>query len=128
MFILLAWQVVAAEPTYFASPDAAVKALIEALKSDRPELLESVMGPDVEQLDSGDPVADAAGRARFIAEAERGTKVELTGDGEAALLLGPEDWPFAIPLVKDLGDKTEELASSLTEYNPDRSWTPVVYD
>lgn len=101
IFFALAWQAEAAQPAYFASPDAAVQALIEALKSDRPDRLETVMGPDVGELGSGDPVADAAARARFVAEAAKGTRIQHTEEGQAELLLGPEEWPFSIPLVKE---------------------------
>ena len=100
IFFTVSWQAVAAEQAYFASPDEAAQALIEALKSNRPDAVETVMGSDVEALSSGDPVADAAERARFVAAAEKGMKVQLLGEDQAELLVGPNKWPFSIPLSR----------------------------
>lgn len=50
----------------FATPDDAVKALIEAAEKNNPEAFEAVLGPNaVDVLDSGDPVADRQNRERY---------------------------------------------------------------
>jgi len=89
-----------AQPTSYPSPDEAVQALLVAVKAEGTEGLRTVLGPEVEDLGSGDPVADQAARASFAARLAQGYKVHLQGDDRAVLLLGPDDWPFAIPLVK----------------------------
>lgn len=88
-------------PMRFETPDAAAMALIEAAGSEEPGALFAVLGSDVDLLISGDPVADAADRARFVELAGQGAHLEDEGEDGAILVLGPEDWPFPIPLVKD---------------------------
>jgi hypothetical protein len=63
--------------------------------------LKLVLGPELEEIRSGDPVADEVARRRFVAAAEQGVQVELVGDGRAELLLGPDAWPFPIPMVQE---------------------------
>ena len=84
----------------FASPEEAVGALVEALKSNDSKALEAIFGPDSRDLiTSGDPVADQAGRERFLKLYGEKNRLEQT-DGKVALSIGNEDWPFPIPMVK----------------------------
>jgi len=84
----------------FASPQEAAKAFVEALKTEDVKTLEAILGPDSEDLiSSGDPVADQALRERFVKAYEEKNNLEQT-DEEAVLVVGNEDWPFAIPIVK----------------------------
>lgn len=88
-------------PMSFETPDAAVIALIEAAASeDRGALLE-VLGSDLDELVSGDPVADALDRRRFVELSQEAAQLEDETDDSAILVIGPEDWPFPIPLAKD---------------------------
>ncbi len=89
-----------AEQRTFAAPEEAVKALVEALKSNDFKALEAIFGPEGEDLiSSGDPVADQSIRERFVKEFEEKNSLERT-DEEAVLVIGNEDWPFPIPIVK----------------------------
>jgi Protein of unknown function (DUF2950) len=84
----------------FASPEEAVKALVEALKSNDAKALEAIFGPGSEDLvSSGDPVADRAGYERMVKHLEEKTRLEQTA-GKVVLYAGNEEWPFAIPIVK----------------------------
>jgi hypothetical protein len=85
----------------FETPDAAAMALIDAAGSEEPGALLAVLGSDLDLLISGDPVADAADRARFVTLAGQGAHLEDADEDAAILVLGPEDWPFPIPLVRD---------------------------
>jgi len=85
----------------FASPDEAVAALVEALKNDDVAALRAIFGPDSDKLlTSGDEVEDAAGRKRFADAVAQGTRVEPHGDARAELIVGSDDWPFPVPIVK----------------------------
>ena len=85
----------------FASPDEAVKALVEALKSKDIQALEAIFGPGSKDLvSSGDPVSDKAGADRFISLYEEKNRLEEESAEKVILYLGNEDWPFAIPIVK----------------------------
>jgi hypothetical protein len=84
----------------FASPEEAVKAMGEALKSNDVKALEAIFGPGSKDLvSSGDPVADRTEYERIVNHLEQKTKLEVTDD-KAVLSLGNDEWPFAIPIVK----------------------------
>jgi hypothetical protein len=101
--LLLAGGAGAAGQPHFPTPDEAVQALIDAAASDEPGAVTKVMGDEVATLASPDPVADAADRANFVEAALESAKVEQEEgvDDRAILSIGPDDWPFPIPLVRD---------------------------
>ena len=85
----------------FASPEEAVKALVEALKAGDMKAMLAILGPEARPLiSSGDQVADTQGRQRFVAEYEQAHKLEKVGDAKAILSIGKDDWPLPIPMVK----------------------------
>jgi hypothetical protein len=85
----------------FENPDAAALALIEAAAAEGSDRLFAVLGPDLAEMVSGDPVADAADRRGFVDQANLSAQIEDETSDSAILVIGPEDWPFPIPLVKD---------------------------
>jgi len=99
--VMMTWAAAGAQPAHYPSPDEAVGALLDALKSQDKEALKTVLGPDVDELGSGDAVADEAARVRFVEMASESHRVQLDGDDRAELLVGSDDWPFSIPLVKE---------------------------
>jgi hypothetical protein len=93
----------AAKQRTFASPEEAVKAMIEALKSNDVKALEAIFGPGSKDLiSSGDPVADKTLRERFVKDYEEKNRLEQTED-KAVLSVGNDDWPSPIPIVKKDG-------------------------
>ena len=86
----------------YASPEAAAKALYDAVKADDLKAIQSVLGPGSGPIVySGDPVADNALRDDLISSWDRSMKVDKQGDAKAILLIGPNDTPFPFPLVRD---------------------------
>jgi len=84
----------------FATPDDALKAVIDDLKSENLSGLVKIFGPGIEPiLNSGDPVADQNARERFVASAEEQHHFDGSGD-TLTLVVGKDDWPFPIPLKK----------------------------
>jgi hypothetical protein len=85
----------------YKTPDEAAKALIDAAKAaDRPALMR-VLGPDsAEIVSSGDEVADASARKRVVEAYDTKHQVVMEGADKAVLVIGNEDWPFPIPLVR----------------------------
>jgi hypothetical protein len=85
----------------FHTPEEAVSALVAALeKNDLPQL-KSLLGPSSHALlDSGDAVQDAGDRAGFLAS--YGAKNAIVDDGadRKVLVIGEDDWPMPVPLVK----------------------------
>jgi hypothetical protein len=85
----------------FASPEAGITALVEAVKlNDQPMLL-AVLGPHGSKLiNSGDAVADRQSREAFLKAYDEANKLVLEGDTKATLVIGKDEWPMPIPLVK----------------------------
>jgi DUF2950 family protein len=88
----------------FGSPEAAVKAFIDALRAGDDARLETIFGPGANEiLSSGDKVADRNERARFLRYFDRQHALNPAGDGSVRLLVGESAWPFAVPIVKVAG-------------------------
>ncbi|MBI4862746.1 MAG: DUF2950 domain-containing protein [Candidatus Riflebacteria bacterium] len=86
----------------FPTPDAAVTTLVDATRAADREKLLSIFGHDaVEELSSGDEVADEATRKRFVALYDEAHKIVASGLDRAELTVGKHDWPFPIPIVRD---------------------------
>jgi len=87
---------------HYSSAEAAAEALVSALRANDRKRLLVVLGPGSEPLiNSGDPVADQRGRARFVAAYDKRFQIEADGDAKATLVVGEKDWPLPFPLVKD---------------------------
>jgi len=88
----------------FASPEEAVSALVDAVKSGDESAMHAVLGPYSGKLiSSGDPVQDQQNRERFVSAYGVANKIELQGSTKAVLVIGKDDWPMPIPLVKSGG-------------------------
>jgi hypothetical protein len=86
----------------FATPEDAVKALVEAVKAGKQEDVVAIFGPDGQELaDSSDPATARRNRDVFtVAAAERWQLVDQ-GSDHKVLVIGNEEWPFPVPLAKD---------------------------
>jgi hypothetical protein len=84
----------------FASAEEAVKAAVAAAKSDNDKEMLAIFGAQAKEiLFSGDAVADKQRRGQFLAAYDE--KNRLVTEGENTILIvGKQDWPFPIPLVK----------------------------
>jgi len=85
----------------FAAPHDAVQALIAAVKSGNLADLMTIFGPDGEALiATSDPATGRRNREVFkVAVAEQWRLVDETPDRKT-LVIGNEDWPFPVPIVK----------------------------
>lgn len=100
-------------PARFATPDEAVRAVIEAADANDTAALLKVFGPASEDIvESGNPVEDKAMRAEFVRLARE--KVEVHPDGtnpaQANLIVGSAGWPFPIPLIRINGGWQFDIA------------------
>ena len=87
----------------FATPEDAAKALVSAFQADDLTAAAKLLGPGSEELlSSGDAVADKADRTDFLADYAAKNSISLEGD-KATLVVGPNDWPLPIPIVKKDG-------------------------
>ena len=86
----------------FASPDDASNALQAAAKSGDQNALLAMFGPDSKTvLFSGDPVQDKNAGAAFVAGYGAMHRWRNMPDGAQILLVGPDNFPFPIPLKKN---------------------------
>jgi hypothetical protein len=88
------------EAAGFATPEAAVAALVAALEKDDTAALAGLLGPGTQELlSSGDAVADKTDRAEFLAQYK--AKHSIAADGDRMMLsVGDNAWPMPIPLVQ----------------------------
>lgn len=91
----------------FATPDDAANALIAGAKSgDRTAAALAIFGPDSKDLiSSGDPVQDKEAIDAFVARYGVMHRWREMPDGSQLLLVGADDFPFAIPLKKNADGK-----------------------
>lgn len=96
----LSFAAAAPQQKAFASAEEAVKAAIAAAKSNNDKDLAAIIGPGSQELlNSGDPVADKQRRAEFIKAYDEKNRLMKEGDA-MILVVGKDDWPFPVPLVK----------------------------
>jgi len=86
----------------FASPQQAVDALIDAAEKYDDATLTEVLGPDsYDLIHTGEPVRDAEKAREFAALARAKMSINLNKTKtRATLIVGNEDWPSPVPLVK----------------------------
>jgi hypothetical protein len=88
----------------FATPQAAVDALVSAAKSGKTQDIVAVLGPEGRALaSSGDTVADAAARERFTTAYDEAHELKQEAETRHILIIGKDEFPFPIPIVEDKG-------------------------
>ncbi len=104
-----------AQQTY-SSPEDAAAALADAVKTGaRPAILK-VLGSGAEDIvESGDDVADAEARQRFVTFYDARHSIKAEGNKKAILILGSEDFPFPIPLINNKRGWEFDTAAGRTE-------------
>ena len=83
----------------YPAPEDAAAALAAAVTSGPGDILK-VLGKAADDIvSSGDEVADADTRQRFTSAYDTRHSIKAEGNKKATLILGPDDFPFPIPLV-----------------------------
>jgi hypothetical protein len=90
-----------ASPRTFASADAAVRALQDAVKASNLDEVIAIFGSDGQTLaSSSDPATARANREVFIAAMAEGWHLVKASENRRTLVIGNENWPFPVPIVK----------------------------
>jgi Protein of unknown function (DUF2950) len=85
----------------YKTPEAAADALTGAARTGDRAALIRVLGPDGADIaSSGDPVADSDLRKKFVETYDAKHQVKMDGDAKATLIIGAEDFPVPIPLIR----------------------------
>ena len=93
-------------PKAFDTPQQAADAVIKAAADyDAPQLM-AIFGPDGEDfIESADAVRDKNNGMAFAKEAAAKNSIEIakSNPNRATIVVGDEEWPFPVPLVKKNG-------------------------
>jgi DUF2950 family protein len=101
--LVVAMASVAGAQQSFPTVDEAVNALVGAVRIGNRSGILTLLGREGAAIvSSGDEAGDAAERQRFLAAYDAKHRTNIDG-GKAILILGDEDFPFPIPLVRKDG-------------------------
>jgi len=91
-------------PETFTNPQQAVDALVTAARNADSGALLKIFGPAGRDLiSSGDQIADKDADAGFVEHYGKRHEILLDTKNKATLVLGDEEWPFPVPLVRHAG-------------------------
>lgn len=91
----------AAKQKSYETPEAAVQALVKALRDHNEKEQLAIFGPGSETLiSSGDAVNDRERREEFVRLYDEKNRLETVGEKKVIVHVGNKDWPFPIPIVK----------------------------
>jgi hypothetical protein len=86
----------------FASATEAAHAFFVASQSGDDQDLLSILGPTGKDIvSSGDPIEDFDAREGFVVKYQEMHRLVTEPNGTVTLVVGAENWPFPIPLVKN---------------------------
>ena len=89
-----------AQQTY-KTPEEAFDALVAAAKAGDAKAFRAVLGPNgADIVSSGDPVADKSLREEFLTAYDAKHQIANESDKTMVLVIGPNDFPVPIPLVR----------------------------
>ena len=85
----------------FATPEEAVKALVDTVKAGNLDALVAIFGPEGKELiDSSEPAIARQNQQVFAVAVREKWHLEDAAPDRKTLVIGNEDWPFPVPLVK----------------------------
>src|ERR1044071_6990114 len=87
----------------FGTAEEAANALIEATEKYDEAALKDILGPDSwDIIHTGEPARDKEMSMAFAAQARSKMTLDLDGKSKtrSTLIVGDEDWPFPVPIVK----------------------------
>jgi hypothetical protein len=106
----------AAAPPTFATPEDAVQALIKIVKANDLSGLIALFGPEAQDLvDTSDVATGRRNREVFVVAIAEGWRLADAGPDRKELVLGNEDWPFPVPLVRGASGWSFDGASGREE-------------
>jgi hypothetical protein len=100
----------------FGTPEAAVESLLTAFKNNDDGALSALFGAEyADRLISKDKPAARESRERLYQAGQKSLTVRKDTADRAVLLIGPDAWPFPIPLVRSGADWRFHTAEGLEE-------------
>ena len=118
--VLLAFPALADQP-YFASPEAALAALETTLQHKDGDALAALLGPEHrDDLIGGDPAQARQWMDQLNVAVDQGARLETNADGSLTVILGRQDWPMPVPLVKEAAGWRFDTAAGIEEIDDRR--------
>ncbi len=100
----------------FSSAEDASRALFGVMQADDKQAALSILGLAGEDvLSSGDPQEDLDARVGFVVKYQEMHRFVTEANGVVTLVVGAENWPFPIPLVKSNGSWYFDTAAGKNE-------------
>ena len=100
----------------FDTPEAAVQALTGAVKQGKLDEMIAIFGPESQELiDSSDVATARRNQQVFTAAVAERWRLQELGPDRRELVIGNEDWPFPVPLVKERGGWRFDTAAGKEE-------------
>jgi Protein of unknown function (DUF2950) len=100
----------------FTSREEASRALFAALQAQDEQSPLSILGPGGKDvLSSGDSAEDSDARVGFVVKYQEMHRFVAEANGSVTLIVGAENWPFPIPLVKGNGSWYFDTAAGKDE-------------
>lgn len=87
----------------FTSAAEASQSLFQAVQQNNKPAIENILGGPSELASSRDEAQDKADREMFVQKYQEMHRLARDTDGSVTLYIGPENWPFPIPLVESKG-------------------------
>jgi hypothetical protein len=106
------------KPVYrvFDSPESAVTALAQAVKAGKLEEVSAIFGPESQKLiDSSDPASARRNQEIFTVALAEGWRLDSVNASTRILVVGNEEWPFPIPMVREENGWRFDAAAGLEE-------------
>jgi hypothetical protein len=105
-----------ASPRVFATPDEAVRVLIDVARKNDLDGLTALFGAAGQDLiDTSDEATGRRNRQVFVAAVKEGWHLHDAGRDRKELVIGNESWPFPVPLVKGSGGWSFDAAAGHEE-------------
>jgi hypothetical protein len=100
----------------FATPEAAVEALLDAIERDDAEALLEVLGPEHrDAIITPDWEAERDARQKISEAAKRRQELGKVEDGVVELIIGEAEWPFPILIVQEEAGWRFDTAEGIEE-------------
>ena len=106
-----------AQPTFPTAADAC-QMLVQAVENNDGHAIARILGGPTELASSRDDTQDKTERELFVQKYQEMHRLGRDDDGSLTLYIGPENWPFPVPLVKTNG---------VWRFDPDAGAKEVLY-
>jgi len=91
-------------PKAFDTAQQAADAVVQAAAAGDTAALIAIFGPDGKDIvSSGDNVSDTSDLTKFAELAHQKMSVKVAPANKAVIIVGPEDWPMPVPIVRKNG-------------------------